>query len=59
VKGSYFAGYNKQDGYLGVWLFPIGIEIMIDSMFLEVAFVIQPLELCLTFKLNNSLFRRD
>ena len=56
--GNNVFGINIEKNYFAMYLFPIGIEIFICQG-IELAFTLLNLEICLTLKENNTLFRND
>ena len=54
--GNRFAGLTATRDYFCFKLFPLGIEVLIDDYFCEIAFIISPFEFSITIK-NNTLFK--
>tara|TARA_R110002012_G_scaffold257642_1_gene437906 strand:+ start:457 stop:633 length:177 start_codon:yes stop_codon:yes gene_type:complete len=55
--GNNYVGLTTSEGYQCVKIFPFGIELCMFEEYVEIAFVIGPIEFSLTLKKNNTLFR--
>tara|TARA_Y100001963_G_C6505904_1_gene319935 strand:- start:233 stop:415 length:183 start_codon:yes stop_codon:yes gene_type:complete len=57
INPKNIVGINKEKGYLGIYLFPLGIEFCSTEVDSHISFVLFPLELCISLQKNLTLFR--
>ena len=54
--GNKFAGLTATKDYFCFKIFPLGIEVLTNDYYCEIAFIFSPIEFSITVK-RNTLFR--
>ena len=54
--GNKFAGLTASKDYCSFRLFPLGVELLTNDYYCEIAFIFSPIEFSITIK-RNTLFR--
>ena len=54
--GNEFVGLTTEKNYYAMYIFPIGLELCVFSIYWELSFIMGPLEVNLSIKKNNTMF---
>jgi len=54
--GDRFSGLVKKKGYFSIWLWPIGVEIVIQRTFLVFSISIDRLEIAVNIRRSINMF---
>lgn len=55
--GNNYVGLTTDEGYQSIRIFPFGVELCMFNQYIEIAFVVGPIEFNFTLKKNITLFR--